>query len=556
MRAAAVFLIFLLLPAARAAAGAALLWLPPSGSGIGPALDALERDRGLKLTLALESQPSEPELSRLKALLAGGRAELALRVPEAPPLFLLYYPNDPAAAWSGKRGTQRNNPYFFALRLLDARDRMPLYLEHPPRGLASSPGGMAEGAQPALRSLGLSWAAAGAAAPGGAQLPAAKDGVTAVPFSLVSSTEAGGAGHRATAACGSDPCFFVIDGDTGPSDPADQLALLEYWLSAAAPDMTVSELLASTAPAQAVSLSLPPWSGDYGPWAGSPRQAGAGTALAALRDTISLYMNERPGEKALRSVMQAYFATGAGRELAGLGAADPEARREAELSFQTRAADVYRLMGKRLPRWIFAPLEKLSPEGEAAGSFTSSLEGSSLRLENGAAPPSLPAPAPKLPGGLDPARALKLRSLSVSWDEDEVSFEFSAAAGPASGPAEGVGLELYIDVNKRQGAGRTALLAAQAPRLYPEDAWEYAVSLRDGKAELFTAGARRPAAVLKAEPGAGGAITVKVPRRLLAGSPERWGYAAFLFFGDGASPVDSLCAENSGGYVHAARHGK
>ncbi len=551
MRAAALFLLALLLPAARVAAGTALLWLPPSGSSIGPALDALERDPGLKLTLALESQPSEPELSRLKALLAGGRVELALRAPEAPPLFLLYYPSDPASAWKGKLGEHRNNPYFFALRLLDARDRLPLYREHPPRGLASSPGGMAEGAQPALRSLGLSWAAAGAAAPDGAHPPVSKDGVTAVPFSLVSSTEAWAPGRRA-AACGSSPCFFVIDGDADSPDPAHQPALLDYWLSVEPPRMTVSELLASTAPAQAEKLSFPPWSGDYGAWAGSPRQAGAGTALSGLRDAISLYMNERPGEKALRAVMQAYFATGAGRELAGLGSPDPDARREAEGAFQARASDVYRLMGKRLPRWIFSPLEKLSPEGEAAGSFTSSLEGSSLRLENGDTPPSLPVPAPKLPGGLDPSKALKLRSLSVDWDEEEVAFEFSAAAGPA----EGVGIELYIDVNKRQGAGRTALLAAQAPRLYPEDAWEYAVSLRDGKAELFTAGARRPAAVLKAAAGADGAITVKIPRRLLAGSPERWGYAAFLFFGAGASPVDSLCAENSGGYVHAARHGK
>ncbi len=558
MTKAALLLSLLILPA-RAAAGTALLWLPPSGAGIAPALDALERDPALKLTLALESQPAEPELSRLKTLLAAGRAELALRVPEAPPLFLLYYPNDPSTSWSGKKEVPANNPYFFALRLIDARDRTPLYRDYPPAGLASSPGGMAEGAQPALRSVGLSWAAAGATASTDTPRLAAKDGVTAVTFDLLSSTEAGSPGYRATAGCSVLPCFFVVDGDMDSASGRDSLALLDYWLTVAAPGMTVSELLASTAPAQAAGLSLPPWSGDYGPWAGSPRQSGAVSALAGLRDTMSIYMNERPGDKALKAVMQAYFATGAGRELAGLGSADGEARREAELSFQTRSADVYRLMDKSLPRWIFAPLEKLSSEGGSDRAFTSSLDGRRLRLENAGAAPPLPVPAPELAGGLDPAKALKLRSVSITWNEDDVIFEFAAGAGPARGLAEGTTLELYIDVNKRQRAGRTSLLGAASPRLYPEDAWEYALSMRDGEAELFTLGSRRPAATLKAEPGAPGVLAVKVPRRLLAGNPERWGYAAFFFYAPGGRPAvltDVICAENSGGYVHAARHGK
>lgn len=559
MNGLAAALLLLLLPLhARAAAGTALLWLPPAGQGIGGALEALEKDPALKLTLALESQPAEPELSRLKALLSEGRAELALRVPEAPPLFLLYYPNDPAAAWAGKRGELRNNPYFFALRLLDARDRLPLYKDHPPRGLASSPGGMAEGAQPALRSVGLSWAAAGAPASTDTPRLLSRDGVTAAAFDLLHSTEAGSPGHRPTAGCAVSPCLFVLDGELDAEAGRDHAALLDYWLSAAAPGMTVSELLASTGPVQADSLSLPPWSGDYTLWAGSPRQSGALSALAGLRDAMSVHMNERPGDKALGSVMQAYFATGAGRELSGLDSPDEEVRREAELSFQTRAADVYRLMGSSLPRWIFAPLEKLSPEKESPRAFSSRLEGRRLELENGQARPSLPGKSPQLPGGLDPLKALKLRSLHISWNDEEVTFAFAAGDGPGTGLAEGARLELYIDVNKRQRAGRTSLLGAASPRLYPEDAWEYALAVRGDGSELFTAGSGRPAAALKTEPGPSGTLTVKVPRRLLAGNPERWGYAAFLFFGDDAAapPSDALCAENSGGYVHAARHGK
>lgn len=550
-------LLSLLFPA-RAAAGTALLWLPPAGQDMTAVLETLERDPRLKLTVALESQPAEPELSRLKDLLDGGRIELALRAPEAPPLFLLYYPNDPSSAWKGKRGEFRNNPYFFALRLIDARDRLPLYKDHPPRGLASTPGGMAEGAQPALKSIGLSWAAAGSPASTDTPRLVSKDGVTAVSFDLLYSTEAGSPGYQATAGCSFAPCFFVIDGELTAAENGDPHGLLDYWLNVAAPGMTVSELLSSTQAAQAGSLSRPPWSGDYTAWAGSPRQAGAVSALAGLRDTISLYMNERPGDKALRAVMQAYFATGAGRELAGLASGDEEARREAELSFQTRAADVYRLMDRNLPRWIFAPLEKLSPEEESPEAFTSRLDGRSLELMNGRTPPSIPEPLPSLKGGLDPLKALKLRSLRISWNDEDVIFSFEAGAGPAHGMTEGAGVELYIDVNKRQRAGRTSLLGAAAPRLYPEDAWEYALSVRDGKAELYTLGSRRPAASLKAEAGAAGALSVKVPRRLLAGSPERWGYAAFLFFGGDAeaAPVDALCAENSGGYVHAARHGK
>lgn len=553
----AALLTLLLLPA-RAAAGTALLWLPPANHDINPVLEKLEREPRLKLTLALDSQPSELELSRLSALLEEGRVELALRAPEAPPLFLLYYPNDPASTWKGKRGEFRNNPYFFALRLLNARERMPLYINYPPKGLASPPGGMAEGSQPALRSIGLEWVAAGAPASTDTPRLIAKDGITAITFDLISSTEAGSPGYQTTAGCSFTPCFFVIDDASADAESGEPREFLDYWLTVAAPGMTVSELLASTAPSSAESLSLPPWSGDYTPWAGSSRQAGAIAALAGLRDTISLYMNERPGEKALKSVMQAYFATGAGRELAGLASPDPETRREAETSFQTRAGDVYRLMDKSLPRWIFSPLEKLSPAGESAEAFTSRLSGRRLELQNGQAAPKLTEPPPSLPDGLDPLEALKLRSLSIDWDDEDVTFSFKSGAGPASGLAEGVGLELYMDVNKRQRAGRMSLLEAETPRLYPEDAWEYALSVRDGKAELFTLGSRRPAARLKAETLAPGAVTVKVPRRLLAGNPERWGYAAFLFFGDASAnpPADVLCAENSGGYVHAARHGK
>jgi len=558
MKRAAALLCFLLAAAApRALAGTALLWLPHAEEDLAPVLEVLERDTALKLTLALESQPSGAVLERLRALLAAGRVELALRAPEAPPLFLLYYPDDAASSWSGKSGRSRNNPYFFALRLMDAGKRLPLYAEYPPKGLASPPGGMAEGAQPALRSLGLAWAAGGPPASTDTARLLSGGGVVAAAFDLLSSTEPGSPGYRPTAGCASAPCFFVIDGSARPPAPAGA-GLVDYWLPVAAPGMTVSELLASTAAAAADTLSLPPWTGGYDRWAASPRQAGALSALSGLRDTMTLYMNERPGEKKLAAVMQAYFSTGGGEQLAGLADPDEEARRMAESGFQDRAADVYRLMDKSLPRWIFDPLEKLSPEEDGAAAFASRREGSSLVLDNGAGTPKLPGAAPALPGGLDPAEERGLKSLSVSWDEDSVSFTFTTGAGPEKGVVEGASAELYIDINKRQRAGRTELLTAAAPRLYPEDAWEYSLRVDGEKAEFFTAARRRAVEELGAETKPGGRVTVRVPRRLLAGNPERWGYAALLFYGAAGSPpvlTDALCAENSGGYVHAARHG-
>ena len=117
-----------------------------------------------------------------------------------------------------------------------------------------------------------------------------------------------------------------------------------------------------------------------------------------------------------------------------------------------------------------------------------------------------------------------------------------------------------MDVNNRPRAGSARLLDGRTGRIYPDDAWEYALSAAPKKAELYAATGKGPqllktlTAVLS-----DGTLTVKVPRNSLRGNPDRWGYAAFLLSTQDDSAfhtADFLAEDLAGGYYYAVRPSK
>jgi len=96
-------------------------------------------------------------------------------------------------------------------------------------------------------------------------------------------------------------------------------------------------------------------------------------------------------------------------------------------------------------------------------------------------------------------------------------------------------------------------------RLFPQDAWEYALEITPAKASLYALTPSGPVVTGSYKPKAeGGAVTLRVPRAALRGNPLLWGYAALLLApktGGDLMITDYIAADVSGGYIYSVRPG-
>ncbi|HCC48249.1 MAG TPA: hypothetical protein DEQ38_09090 [Elusimicrobia bacterium] len=547
----------LLPPAARAQQ--ALLWVPASETGAEEIIGALEAGKDLRLTAAFPSLPKSLQ-ERIKKLEKEGRLELALRPAGDPVLPLLYYPAAEEVRWEGKPSTEslHTDQYFLALRLGLARDAAVKALKKNPPGLVSPPGGLAADYFPLARALGVKWLACGPLASTAAAV-LESGGVYAVPFVRYSTAAAAAPG----------PSFLLFD-ETSAQDPAALRALLAAELGASAPQrrLTVSEALqlAVSTPASPaeISAAASPWSGDYTAWASTPAQAGALAALAQTRADLMLHLNAAQGNYAQAApAFDGYFTAEEGRKLLALASPDPEAASEAEIEVRSALGNVYRLMRRTLPAWAASSL------ADAAASTAQSEKLKVTRLPGGfelknisrAAQP--PAATPHLPETADPLKIWKLDGLKVAADAEGILFEFAPLAldnalKGASGFSH-IRLDLYIDVNHRPRAGITKPLQGRPLRLFPENAWEYALEVNPDGASLHKITPKGPvkAGSFKAS-SEGGRIKVRVPASALKGSPALWSYAALLLApkeGGGYFIADYIAEEITNGYIYAVRPG-
>lgn len=541
---------------AALAAQQALLWVPAGPDGAAEIVPILEGNKDLRLTAAFDGLPKGME-ERIRKLEKDGRLELALRPAGDPPLPLLYYPASSAVRWEAKPSTAAfsNDQYFLGLRLGLARDAAVKEHKKVPAGFVNPPGGVVADYFPLARALGLSWLACGPLASTAAAVPEA-DGVYAVPFVPFSTAPAAGP-------------FLVFD-ETSAAGPARVRAALAAALKTPAAQklLTVSEALklaVSTAAAPAgIEAAAAPWSGDYTLWASSPPQAGALAVLAKTREDLMLYLNSFQGDyKKAAPAFDAYFSAEEGAPLLALGRASSDTGRETEIGIQNSLANAYRIMQKPLPPWLFSKLSDAAAQDGQAGKLAVTLKNGGFEIINVQRKPELPEQAAALPDGSDPYKVWKLASMKLEAGPDNLVFSFSPGEldNPGSSPS-GFGtirLDLYIDINHRARAGMTRPLDGRPLRLFPEDAWEYALEITPAAATLYAVTPEGPVRAgsypAKAE---GGAVTVSVPRAALRGNPLLWGYAALLLAPKGAGALtitDYIAADVENGYIHTVRPG-
>jgi len=558
----------LLINTAPLFAGTAVLWIPREHSQLDDVIARFTSVKDLKMTAAPGELP-EPLAEKIKTLAADGRLELAARPAGDPLIPLFYYPREESVRWQNKPSSAAftNDPFFIALRISDARDAYARSLKRPPEGFVSAPGGTVAEYIPVVRALGFKWLAAG---PFTSTAPfnfINAEGVALVPFSTAPSQNYQSASSLATAKLNgaADTLQFLVFDETSDGPGADSRAALLAFLSAGEPRsyMTVSEALAtavSTAmsAAQAAQFTAP-WSGDYTPWAGAPVQSGALTAFARTRGELMLHLNAKQGDyKAAKAAFTEYFSVESGPKLLKLSDPDPDSAKETEIEIQNALGNAYRLMDKTPPGWLFSTLADMKETTEDSDKVTVKRTSDSLTFVNASRPPSPPAGVSAK--GSDPDKIWKLAGMNVSWTDNDIFFAFTPLDKPgaaADAAFSGARFDLYIDVNNRPRAGSTRPLNGRAGRIFPDNAWEYALEVSPKKAALYAATAKGPQKTSNLTTDfKDGSFTVRVPRTALRGQPGRWSYAAFMLYtpDDKVFAVTDFLAEDfSNGYYYAVR---
>ena len=112
-------------------------------------------------------------------------------------------------------------------------------------------------------------------------------------------------------------------------------------------------------------------------------------------------------------------------------------------------------------------------------------------------------------------------------------------------------------MNNRPRAGATRLLNGRAGRIFPDNAWEYALEASAARAALYAAADKGPGKRWALRTGfENGSFTARVPRTALPGNPGRWSYTAFMLYtaDDRAFNITDFLAEDfSNGYYYAVR---
>ncbi|MCX5784473.1 MAG: hypothetical protein NTX59_02160 [Elusimicrobia bacterium] len=556
MRARLLIFSFFLSFSRAANAQQSLLWIPADDSNIEKVFNLLETGKDLKLTAALGVLPKTLE-ERAKKLAIEGRLEPAMRAQGDPILPLFYYPGEQSVLWQNKPSTPiaSNDKYFLALRLAQAKDIYVKTFKMQPQGLVSAPGGFLADYLPLTKALGLKWAATGPAVSTAASVFEC-GGVYAVPFVKYSSQ----------ASPGSAAAFTVFD-ETLPGAREETRKELLSFLAAkpAGGWLTVSQALkiavSSSVTAHELSAARP-WSGDYTLWAAAPAQTGAMAAFAKTRADLMLYLNEKQGDfKAARSAFEAYFAAEDTQKLELLASTDTELGRGTETEMQNSLSDAYRLMGKNPPAWLFSGFARMLSGELTQDKLSVSVDTAGFRAVNSSRKPELPESPPALSRDSDPYKVWKLSAFETTLGETETVFKFyplqidNSRRSPAG--FSYARFDLYIDINHSPRAGSTKLLDGADGRLFPDNAWDYALQVLPGKASLYLSTARGPKLLGRAAARIeSGAVTVRVPKLLLGGNPLSWGYAALMLApvaGEKYFITDYIAEDFSNGYFYALR---
>jgi hypothetical protein len=280
---------------------------------------------------------------------------------------------------------------------------------------------------------------------------------------------------------------------------------------------------------------LPPLEGayaaplDFSPWIGEPAQNTAWTRLGRARDALDEYRDSgRANLRSLDLAMKEMYNAESGVYFYHMGSRGDAARRaDSEREFSATLGQVYRLIGREEAA--------ASGEGEPASGAFFHREGSVLSWRDPAGDDRGPGNY-FYPTGRDiPAGAWDLRVFAVEADAGEVRLkvEMTDLANPGGAP-NGFSLplvDIYIDLNHLAGAGSTTLLPGRPGLFEPADAWEYAVTASGHGGRLYRASSDvsprfvSAGRVVKVSPTV---FQVALPRSVLGGDPEEWGFAVMV----------------------------
>ena len=284
------------------------------------------------------------------------------------------------------------------------------------------------------------------------------------------------------------------------------------------------------------------WTGrDWSGWIGTPDKNNGWNSLRRAREALENYKNSGEASvKKLDAAFEEMYTAENSNYLLALGntAMSPATVEERAHELQATLGAVYRIIGHPAPDDLFS---RGAPAASAAVRV-SSTSAISETLPDGTVHVSFEDPAgddhgdghlPDPPGH-SAAGSYDLRKLDVVASSDNVKFSIELGAMPSSGLGQGKTpaplIDVYIDLNHQPNIGTLPLLPGRKLNASVDDAWEYAITLTGAHAIVYrtqTASEFEQAGLFPMIVH-GNAVEFTLPRAVLRGSPERWGYQALV----------------------------
>lgn len=484
----------------------ALVWLPPEDFQQWSKVDALLRAKSnLRLTVALTPAMATPLAKAAMGPWAdAGRLELAVRIP-----------GDPVLAWIAAHPAAPR-PSDALERTAAARTLVEKRMGRSDLGLVPGAGALDGSLTSPLAAAGTPWVLAGPYAVQGDSW-AAEGRTTFVPARTVTLVM-------------QDPAALegavVID----ESALAESTALADLAGTRVTPAQgwaTVSQLIQSRPGTRAAAMDValwPAWDAERATLPEGTVARAAWQAYGEAAQAVARYQNSGVADiKVLEAATMLLRKAQDARFYRAADATDGQPQ-ALPADLRSKLLAVYKRIKAPAPENLY------QSAGSAAAAVSTDLP-TSVRASSGPGWLSFENPMGSLaraPEGAADAAPWRLRGLRVEWDKENILFRMLLGALPNPAAAPRPLFDLYIDLNRVLGAGSMRLLDGRGSNAAARDAWEYALSATSSQASLWRStprGEPDELAVVKTEADATRSeLKLTVPRKVLRGSPERWGY--------------------------------
>ncbi|MFH1283061.1 MAG: glucodextranase DOMON-like domain-containing protein [bacterium] len=282
---------------------------------------------------------------------------------------------------------------------------------------------------------------------------------------------------------------------------------------------------------------------DFSPWIGEQEEDVAWEMLARCRQAVEEYKDSGKADiRRLDSAMEEIYSAESSYNFYYFGN-DFNSPRDQEIDqlFRAGLLNVYRLIKESPPEDIYQPINLFKSFSSVSDENTTSVEiGEDFCLWTDPSGDdygdgNLVYPASELLQEKKGLADLLKFGFSIK-DEDTMNFSFSIsnldnfwnAPMGFSFPL----IDLYIDLNKRYGAGSKEALTSRGVVFSDIDAWEYVIVVNGWSSRLYRyAGKDHLIKVASLESDIDlrkRTISVSIPRKIIRGNPFNWGYAVLV----------------------------